>query len=426
MKKHKIKFSVLFNAFVVVGAMMLIFSCNKPLPQAVPNVIPPLNPGVTQTIGDKISTDANYSLYLELMKKTGMLPRLSDPNRVWTVFAPDNAAFARAGIPDVATLNAAFPAQVQAAIGMYSVIPGQQYLSSGLTNVFPSMQLPSSLKIADVPGLPVPLEMSIFPSAQNGFWVNNVPVVAGDQKFLNGVIHSPYVLVAPPQQLLRGAIFSNPDLTFFKAAVAYADQGKSGLESLDSLLNYAVLNMTVLVPNDNAMKTLIIGMVTQYLMATTIPTPTPQEAQAAAAAIVNAQGTGIFSNPALAAAAPPEDVYGLLAYHVLTTSTPKGFQPLLRLYSNNLKTAPQSFYTTLVNSSSDPILQSHPGVMITPTYTGQTISEISFRGLGTFPPVPNPIPYGGAAAKAVPAGNFWETNCVNGVYYVIDRVLLPQ
>lgn len=424
MKKHKIKLSFLFNAFVAVGAMMLVFSCNKPLPQATPNEIPPINAGATQTIGAKISGDANYSVYLALVQKAGLFPLLSSPTSELTVFAPDNDAFTRSGIN--AGLVAAMPAAQVAALARYTIVPGQQYLTSGLTNVFPSMQLPSSLKIADVPGLPVPLEMSIFPSAQNGFWVNNVPVVAGDQKFLNGVIHSPYVLAAPPQQLLKGAIFSNPDLTFFKAAVAYADQGKSGLESLDSLLNYAVLNMTVLVPNDNAMKTLIIGMVTQYLMATTIPTPTSQEAQAAAAAIVNAQGTGIFSNPALAAAAPPEDVYGLLAYHILTTSTPKGFQPLLRLYSNNLKTAPQSFYTTLVNSSSDPILQSHPGVMITPTYTGQTISEISFKGLGIFPPVPNPIPYDGTAAKAVPAGNFWETNCVNGVYYVIDRVLLPQ
>jgi len=125
----------------------------------VANPRPVLNPGSTQTIGAKISSDPNYSIYLAVVTKAGLLPKLTNPNSVWTVFAPDNDAFVRSGIPSAAVINA-MPAQQVAAIGMYSIIPGQQYLTSNLGDSFPNVQLPTSLKIADVPGLPVPLEMS--------------------------------------------------------------------------------------------------------------------------------------------------------------------------------------------------------------------------------------------------------------------------
>jgi uncharacterized surface protein with fasciclin (FAS1) repeats len=421
MKKLKINFHSLVGILMVAGIMAFFYSCNKTLPQPVANPRPVLNPGSTQTIGAKISSDPNYSIYLAVVTKAGLLPKLTNPNSVWTVFAPDNDAFVRSGIPSAAVINA-MPAQQVAAIGMYSIIPGQQYLTSNLGDSFPNVQLPTSLKIADVPGLPVPLEMSAFPSLQNGFWLNNVPVVAPDQKFSNGVMHTPYALAATPSQLVKIAIYSNPNLSFFKAAIEYGDQGKTGLSKIDSLLNYVVLNMTVLVPDDDAMKQLIIGSITGYLLQTN-PGMTPVQAQTAAAQMLAAEGTDIFKNPALAAVIPPDDVYGLIAYHILAVKTGNSYQPFNRVYSNNLKTTP-TFYKTLVNSSSNPAAQNHPGVLIAPTYTGPAVSKISVTGLGTFPPGGNP--YSGAPASAIPAGSFWETNCVNGVYYVIDKVLLPQ
>lgn len=422
MKKFKITPSFLFNIFLVSGMLMLAYSCNKPLPEAEPNVIPPLNAGATQTIGDKIATDANYSIYLAVVKKAGLLTKLSAPNTVWTVFAPDNAAFTRSGIASPEVVDA-MPAQQVEAIGKYSIIPGQQYLTSGLGDSFPNVQLPTSLKIADVPGLPLPLEMSAFPSLQNGFWINNIPVVTPDQKFTNGVIHTPYALAAPPSQLLKSAIYSNPNLSFFKAAIEYGDQGKSGLNKIDSLLNYVVLNMTVLVPSDDAMKQLIIGSIAAYLMQTN-PVLTPLQAQLAAAQALAVAGTDIFKDPMVAAVIPPADIYGVIAYHILAVNAGSGYQPLNRIYSNNWNTAP-TFYKTLVNSSPDnPVAQNHPGVLIAPTYTGTTITNISFTGLGTFPPGGDF--YSGPPAAAIPNGTFWENNCVNGVYYVIDKVLLPQ
>lgn len=62
----------------------------------------------------------------------------------------------------------------------------------------------------------------------------------------------------------------------------------------------------------------------------------------------------------------------------------------------------------------------HPGIMAEATFTGAFVSSLKFTGLGTFPP--GGAPYSGGAANAVSKDN----NAVNGVYYVIDKVLLPQ
>ncbi len=69
-----------------------------------------------------------------------------------------------------------------------------------------------------------------------------------------------------------------------------------------------------------------------------------------------------------------------------------------------------------MNSSFAP----HPGIMVNATFTGPFVTSLKFTGLGTFPP--GGAPYTGAPATAVSLDN----HAVNGVYYVIDKVLLPQ
>ena len=66
---------------------------------------------------------------------------------------------------------------------------------------------------------------------------------------------------SPPARLLKDTLNRVSDLTYFKAAVARADSGQVNLGRLDSLLNYAVTNMTVLAPNDAAFQNLIYGLV---------------------------------------------------------------------------------------------------------------------------------------------------------------------
>ena len=57
------------------------------------------------------------------------------------------------------------------------------------------------------------------------------------------------------------------------------------------------------------------------------------------------------------------------------------------------------------------------------TFSTATFSQLTgatFTGLGTFPP--GGAPYSGTAANAVAI----DKHAVNGVYHIIDRVLLPQ
>jgi hypothetical protein len=85
------------------------------------------------------------------------------------------------------------------------------------------------------------------------------------------------------------------------------------------------------------------------------------------------------------------------------------------VFSVNLSPGP-SFVTTLVNSS----FAAHPGIMANATFTGPFVTNLTFTGLGTFPP--GGAPFTGTAATAISADN----HAVNGVYHVIDNVLLPQ
>jgi hypothetical protein len=78
----------------------------------------------------------------------------------------------------------------------------------------------------------------------------------------------------------------------------------------------------------------------------------------------------------------------------------------------------------LVNS--DSAYAQHPGIMAKATFTGPFVTKLQFTGLGPLPP--GVQPYTGAAANAAisSSGIVTDNHCVNGVYYVIDKVLLPQ
>ena len=93
----------------------------------------------------------------------------------------------------------------------YAIIPGEQLTSADAPQTFPNVQLPTSITIGFLPGTPIPLKLSTFPSKRaTGFWDNNIPVVTPDLKFKNGVIHVVAGIVAPPSQVLRAALDNNP------------------------------------------------------------------------------------------------------------------------------------------------------------------------------------------------------------------------
>jgi uncharacterized surface protein with fasciclin (FAS1) repeats len=401
-------------SLLAVMITLVISSCNKSLPNATPIIYPPVN-NSTITIGAAISSDTSLSFFKAAATQAGVLAALSDSTKIFTVFLPNNDAFRLSGIPSLAVVNS-LPLTSLVPLIQYHIIPGEQYLSANIPDTFPNIQLPSYFTIGTLPGTPLNLQLSTFPSVRaNGFWDNNIPVVAPDMKFQNGVVHLVAALVSPPSQVLKSALYSNSNLNYFKAAIARADSGQSGLNKLDSLLGYAVTNMTVLAPSDAAFQTLIYGLAFQGYLSTRRRPYTMMDS-----AYADATGKGaVAAGPVFLSTnnVTTAQVSGIMAYHFLATPNPAtgAFQPNIRAFSVNFPSTP-SFFTTLVNT----VVAVHPGVLAQATFTGPFVTSLKFTGLGTFPP--GGAPYTGAAANATSLDN----HCVNGVYYVIDKVLLPQ
>jgi uncharacterized surface protein with fasciclin (FAS1) repeats len=391
--------------------MTFFISCNKELPEATPIVYNPVNNSTT-SIGDLISTDTSYSFFAAAAQKMGQLQQLSNDSTEFTVFLPDNNAFRASGIPSIDAVNS-LPALSLVGIVEYAIIPGRQFLSTDITNSFPNEQLPTSITIATLPGTPLPLKLSTFPSVSAaGFYDNNIPVLKPDIKMKNGVIHLVAGIVAPPFQLLKQSIYSNPDLSYFKAAVARADSGQTGLNRIDSLLGYGVTNMTVLVPDNEAFQKLLFETIYGSLLQQGL-----DQATASQTATALSSSPDVFSNPLLFSSLPASTVRGILVYHFLASPNVNtgAYEPNIRAFSNNFSSTP-AFYQTLINS----VVSAHPGIMAQATFSGPFVNGLKFTGLGTFPP--GGAPYSGSPANAIS----WDNQAVNGVYYVIDKVLLPQ
>lgn len=417
MKNMKIKNlkNLSVSGLCFLSAMALIFtSCNKALPDATPIIYPPVNNSTT-SIGDLLNSDTSFSFFKAAATKVNMLAQFSDLSKVLTTFIPNNDAFRASGIPSVGVVNSLPPTTLGGIVG-YSVIPGEQYLSTTIPTTFPNIQLPSSITIGTLPGTPVSLKLSTFPSVSaTGFYDNNIPVAKSDMKMSNGVVHVVAAIVAPPSQLLKDAIYNDPNLSYFKAAVARADSGQTGLNKIDSLLGYAVTNMTVLVPSNAAFGQILFKLIYNALLQQGVPS-----GQAGVMAISLSGSPAVFSNPLLFSSLTATTVRGILVYHFLATDQGAGFQPNIRVFSNNFSSTP-AFYTTLVNS----VFAAHPGIMAQATFNGPFVTKLQFTGLGTFPP--GPAYSGGAAdAAASPTTHLFDNHAVNGVYFVINKVLLPQ
>ena len=326
MKENILKFFTVTRLCLLSILVLLAASCNKPLPDAVPISYPSVNASAATTIYGLINSDTSYSFFKAAAIKVGMLNQLNDSvNSVFTVFLPSNNAFRASGIPSLAVVNA-LPVQTLGGIVGYAIVPGKQILAADIpasTNKVPNMQLPTSLMIGTLPGTTINLNLTTFPSTSaSGFYDNNIPVVKPDVKMKNGVVHLVGGIVAPPSQVLRDAIYSNPNLSYFKAAIARADSGQTGLNRLDSLLAYPVTNMTVLVPDNAAVQAFLFGTIYNALLLQGMPA-----AMAAPTATQLSSTPDVFSNPALFGSITAEMVRGLIVYHFLATNTGAGFQP---------------------------------------------------------------------------------------------------
>ena len=419
---NKIKKSFLLMASVA-GVLV---SCNKDVEQFadIPN---PSLPGVT--LAANLAANPNDSLFLNLVKKAGLLPLLSDSTKRYTLFVPDNNAVIASFGGSLAIANATIagiPVQQAAGLVSYNILP-QEIDAASISTAFPNFEYPCIINPA--PTLSPFVRLSSFPSRRAGAaWVNNIPVIAVDQHANNGVIHNTARVVAPPTQFLWDRISTDPNMTYMKAAIYRADSGvdtTSHASLLWALKNFGP-NFNVFVPSDNAFKQTLTYAITQAL----IPIVTQQlilggatPAQAAALAPTLAATTAttlassptVFSNPLLYGALSAQNVKGIAAYHIFDNGLEANGQLRPgRAFTVNFPTTATSYHT-LLNSA----IAVHPGVSVQATFTGPVVSALTVKGLGNAAAANvsiNPTPNTGTSDQLY----------VNGVLHVIDQVLLPQ
>jgi uncharacterized surface protein with fasciclin (FAS1) repeats len=375
MKKYFFK-NIPLKVFTALICILISSSCNKDIPEPEPITKPVVADGVT--IGDIINTDTSYSFFKAAATKVGVLASLTDKNNTYTLFLPTNSAFRFSGIPSEAALET-FPVETVGAILSYHIIPGQQLLSADIPTTFPNLREPSALTIGTLPGTAIPVKMFIFPSKRaNGFWVNNIPVVAPDKIFQNGVIHEVAAIVSPASMVLAQMIYGDPQFSIFAAVIARGDSGQApGFTTrIDSALKFPLANLTVFAPTNSAFKGLISA-----LTGGLIPTAAPDEV------FVSFVSTML----------PVRNARGIVAYHIMGD----------RAFSVNFPNTP-TFFPTLLNGA----IPQHPGVQVQASFTGPFGTGLKVTGVGN----------GGMAATALP----FDKTAVNGVLHVIDKVLLPQ
>jgi hypothetical protein len=395
-------------ALPALGAVLVFSACNKGL-----DVPPATTPGTVtgSTIAATIAATPNDSLFNRLIIRSGLGSVLGNPSIDLTVFAVDNAGMklfvnsASGGLVPLGAPDATFSAfisstlPVSSAVGIvnYLTLP-QRVASSQIPTTFPNLQRPTMILLDPTNPL---VRMSAFPSKNsNGAYFNNIPITGVDQQASNGIIHHLFTVAAPPTAVLKTMIAAEPTLSYLRAAITRADSGQVGLNRFDSALNFGVANLTVFAPNDAAMQTLVFGLA--YSQALAASGGNVAVAIAAANAAV-AAGPAIFAS----AAVTTTQMRGIIAYHLMG----------VRVFNCNMPTVSLGgLFPTLLNGG----IPNHPGLRLQSAFAGPFAASFTATGLGTFPP--GGAPYSGTAANGIKR----DQHGVNGVYHIIDQVVLPQ
>ena len=360
-----IKTRFFFPAFF---AAILLQACNKEYDKT--DTTPPAinKPGPTGTVvlNELINSDTTFSFLKAAIAKAGLGALLSNNETWFTLFAPDNAAFRRSGIPSEEVITMGLDEATVRSILSYHLIPG--YLpAEQIPTTFPNLQYATALNPA--PQLSPLLRLTIFPSRRdNGAWVNNIPIIQPDNHASNGVLHRVAALVAPPSKSIYEIIAADTSLTFLVAALNRADSGRTTIAegSLTEAVKSIGANLTLFAPVNQAFRQLFAAM--------NLP-----------------QSEAVFS------AFPVSQARGLVAYHLLNS----------RAFSVNMPTA-ATFIPTLLNSG----IPEHPGVNVVVAFTGPFVTSFQVTGVAN----------GGANATVL----MQDLHATNGVIHKIDMVLLPQ
>lgn len=193
------------------SATLLLQACNK-LKDYLPH-------GGTEkmTIASIVAKTADYSLLKTALQKAGLSETLNQPGS-FTVFAPDNKAFAAAGLSSAEAINK-LPVDALKNILLYHV------LGSKIT----ASQIPTAINtpVTTLAG------KEIFVTKKEGkVSVNGASVVRVDVMASNGVVHAIDKVLMPPPGTIVALVASNPDFSYLVAAVLRASEGTTDVATL--------------------------------------------------------------------------------------------------------------------------------------------------------------------------------------------------
>lgn len=206
--------------------MLLLTGCNKTDPFSGSSVTP-----AQKSITDLIASDKNFARLNQALAKAGLAPALGGTGL--TLFAPDNAAFASAGLDSaaIARLDATTLANVLK----------HHVLSTAVRST--DLQSVINKEVATLNGTAY---VSKFSFGTPAVAVDGARVTLADIAATNGVVHIIDNVLMPPTGTIVDAIKGNPNFTFLLAAVTRAN--------LVTALSGAG-PLTVFAPTDDAFKT---------------------------------------------------------------------------------------------------------------------------------------------------------------------------
>lgn len=230
--KHKKFFSFLPVLAIGINLLTGLTSCDKD-----DNDVPV----VTNTITDKVVAGANFTLLEQAVVKAGLDGTLKGTGP-FTVFAPDDAAFAASGIT-ASTINTLTPAQLQSIL-LYHTIGAK-------------------IMAADVPAGPNAKVVtagndSVFVTKNaSGVYVNGIKVTTADVGADNGVIHVVGRVIMPASGNIV-ATATAAGLDSLVKAVTRATTAPGGDPNLASTLSTSTL--TVFAPTNAAFTQLLSAL----------------------------------------------------------------------------------------------------------------------------------------------------------------------
>ncbi len=184
--------------FITTAAVVILSACTKEKVN-VPQV---------KTIAGIVVGDSNFTLLKTALVRADLATVL-DGTGTFTVFAPNNAAFAAAGLETEAKINAV-PVATLRGILLYHVL-GTKVVSSAIAT-------------ASNTAVPSLAEKNVFVTKNSaGVFINGATVVQADVNASNGVIHVINTVLMPPSGNIVETAQGNPNFTYLVAAVVRAN-----------------------------------------------------------------------------------------------------------------------------------------------------------------------------------------------------------